>query len=281
MEKKIYLGESKNGKIKLLHELSNEQINLYNKSAKELVEVNKSSWPFLIVKQNYFLFMEETLADFKNINFVKEVPWEIMQEITIQSNRRLYNFIGSFASYVDHTKTYIARKFGKNSAELDAFIKATNFHFGNTFGYRFLCKLRDYTLHCGMPMGNISATATLNEKKVYENTVTLKFGRDELLQKFPSKKWGKIVGPELQKMDEFFSVSNLVYDTMDCIEKMNKILIKFNHLLIIEATEKIIKALELNTDWTKEYFRLITKDENSDENLLISQIPFHLMQTNP
>ena len=280
MEQTINLGKSKDGKIEFLHELSNEQINLYDKSAKELIELNKTSWPFIIVKQNYFLFMEETLADFKNVNFAEEVPWEFMQEKTIQSNRRLFNFIGSFVSYVDHTKTYLSRKFGKESNELTEFIKATNYHFDNTFGYRFFCKLRDYTIHCGMPMGNISATATRNEiKQVYENSVTLKFGRDELLQKFPIKKWGNIVGPELEKKDEFFSVSNLVYDTMICIQKMNEILEKINQKLTIEATENIINALEINSDWNDEYCLLLWKEKNGEKSVLISQIPFHLMRT--
>lgn len=280
MQEIINLGKSKNGKIEFLHELTKEQIDLYDKSAKELIELNKSSWPFLIVKQNYFLFMEETLADFKDVNFVEEVPWEFMQEKTIQSNRRLFNFLGSFVSYVDHTKTYLSRKFGKKSEELIEFTKATNFHFDNTFGYRFLCKLRDYTIHCGMPMGNISATATRNEKRqVYENSVTLNFGRDELLQKFPTKKWGAIVGPELEKKEDFFSVSNLVYDTMVCIQKLNEILEKFNQKLVFQATENIIKALEINAKWNEEYCLLLWKEDNGEKSVLVSQIPFHLMRT--
>lgn len=280
MKQRINLGKSKNERIEFLQELSEEQINIYDKSAKELIELNKSSWPFLIAQQNYFLFMEETLADFKNVNFIEKVSWEFMQEKTIQSNRRLFNFLGSFVSFVDHSKTYLTRKFGKDSDELIEFIKTTNFHFDNTFGYRFFCKLRDYTIHCGMPMGNISATAIRNENEgVYENTVTLKFGRDELLQKFPSKKWGNIVGPELEKKEEFFSVSNLVYDTMVCIQKINETLEKFNHKLIIEETEKIIKALEINSDWNEDYCLLLWKEENGEKSVLISQIPFHLMQT--
>ena len=279
MEETINLGKSKNGKIEFLHKLTKEQIDLYDKSAKELIELNKSSWPFLIVKQNYSLFMEETLADFKNVNFAEEVSWEFMQEKTIQSNRRLFNFLGSFTSYVDHTKTDLSRRFGKKSEELIEFTKATNLHFDSIFGYRFLCKLRDYTIHCGMPMGNISATATRNEKsQVYENSVTLNFGRDELLQKFPTKKWGAIVGPELKEKEDFFSVSNLVYDTMVCIQKMNEILERFNQKLVIKATKNIIKALEIDSEWNDEYCLLLWKEKNGEKSVLVSQIPFHLMR---
>ncbi|MDG4950781.1 hypothetical protein NLM59_07580 [Weeksellaceae bacterium KMM 9724] len=280
MEETINLGKVREGKVEYLQELSKEQIELYDKYSKELIEINKTTWPFLIAKENYFLFMEETLADFKNVNFAGEVPWEFMQEKTIQSNRRLFNFLGSFFSYVDHTKTYLSRKFGKDSKELLEFKKETSFHFDYTFGYRFFCKLRDYTIHCGMPMGNISATATRNEKrKVYENSVTLKFGRNELLQKFPTKKWGNIVGPELEKKEEFFSVSNLVYDTMLCIQNLNEKLVEFNKTLIDEATENILKALEINSNWDENYCLLLWKEQNGEKSIQISQIPFHLMRT--
>ena len=278
MKNRISLGNVKNETIEFLHELSKEQIIAFDKSNKELIELNKSSWTFLITQQNYFLFMEETLEDFKNVNFIEKVPWEFMQEKTIQSNRRLFNFIGSFVSFIDHSKTYLSRKFGKDSKELIEFIKATNFHFDNCFGYRFFCKLRDYTIHCGMPMGNISVTANRNDLEgIYEQTVTLKFGRDELLTKFPIKKWGNIVGPELVKKDEFFSVSNLVYDTMVCIQSINKILEKVTFKLIIQETEKITKALEINSDWNEDYCLLLWNEERGKKNVIITQIPFHLM----
>ena len=280
MEETINLGKSKDGNIEFLQELTKEKIDLYDKSVLELIALNKTTWPFLIVKQNYFLFMDETLSDFKNVNFLQEVPWKFMEDKTIQSNRRLFNFLGSFVSYVDHTKTYLSRKFGKKSDELNEFVKATNFHFNNTFGYRFFCKLRDYTIHCGMPMGNITATAERNEEKqVYENSVTLKFGRDELLRNFPTKKWGQIVGPELEKKEEYFSVSNLVYDTMICIQKLNEILENINRDLVNKATDKIIKALEINSEWNNDYCLLLWKVKDGEKSVRISQIPFHLMRT--
>ena len=225
MEKKVNLGKSTNGQIEFLNEISKGDLENYTESVNELIKLNKSTWPFLIAQKNYFLFMEETIEDFNGLNFLKHIPWEFMEEKTIQSNRRLYNFISSFVSFTDHAKTYLNRNYGENSEELKEFKIESSFNFDNCFGYRFFCKLRDYIIHCGMPMGNISLISERNEKKgIYENTVILKFGKEELLKNFPKKKWGNIVGPELELKEDFFSVSNLVYDTMVCIKKLNKIL---------------------------------------------------------
>lgn len=279
MEKIVNLGKSENGKFEFLQELTKQQLETYNISSKSLIEINKSTWPFLIVKQNYFLFMEETHADFKNMNFMEEIPWEFLQDKTIQCNRRLFNFLGSFGAYIDHTKTYLSRKYGKKSNELDEFIKATSINFDKTFGYRFFCKLRDYTIHCGMPMGNITLTAEKDEEKqVYKNTVILKFGKNELLKNFDLKKWGNIVGPELQKKEDFFSVSNLVYDTMKCIQELNKILEKFNNDEIVESSKSIIKSLNLEHILDTCYCLLTWNEENGEKSVSISQIPFHLIK---
>lgn len=270
MTKKIGIGLLNADKIDFVRELTSAEIELYNLNSKSLIEANKSSWIFKILKMNYLIFMEETYKDFENIDFKIPVPWEIMEEKSILINKRFGSFISSFASYNDHTRTYLSRTFGKNSTELQEFNDATKIHFENNFGYRFFCKgLRDYSIHCGIPLVSINIKYNNLEK-----IVTLLFDRDELLKNWD---WKKLIKPELENMPQYFQVTNLVYEAMKSTEEINEILLLHNNKLIDEATKNIQENFQLINNQKLKSCLLIWNENEKIENAKIGQIPFHLM----
>jgi hypothetical protein len=74
--------------------------------------------------------------------------------------------LSSFVSFTDHSKTYLTREYGNESDELKEFKLTANHFFDNNFGYKFFCKLRDYVIHCGMPMASIDLIQNQNKKEV-------------------------------------------------------------------------------------------------------------------
>ena len=265
MAKKIALALSDGDKGKFIREMSKDEIDLYNLNCKVLTETNKATWSFQILEQNYFDFMKATHEDFEDVDF-KTISWEVLQEKTITANRRLSNFLSSFVSFTDHSKTYLTREYGAESDEIEEFKITASHFFDNNFGYKFFSKLRDFVIHCGMPMASIDLVIKHGKKEV-----RLLFDREDLLSSFT---WKAIIKPDLEAQEEFFSVTNLVYEAMKCSAQLNEVLKKFEKKLIINASTEINKIEGLN----KECCFLIWDENNSMETANIGHIPFHLIQ---
>lgn len=263
MAKKIALAVFDGKKERFIRELSQVEIDNYNINCKILIETNKSTWCFQILEQNYFDFMQLTHEDFENLD--KNSSWETVQEKTITANRRLSNFLSSFVSFTDHAKTYLSREYGSESNELKEFKLTASHFFDNNFGYKFFSKLRDYVIHCGMPMVSLDIAIKQNKK-----IIRLLFDRDDLLSSFT---WKAIIKPDLEAQKEFFTVTNLVFETMKCSAQLNEVLKKFETKLITNASKEISKIKELSS----ECCFLVWEENDSMENANISHIPFHLM----
>jgi hypothetical protein len=272
MNKNIAIGVLKRNKTEFVRELKKSEIDIYNKNSKILIEANKSSWIFEILKMNYFTFMEETWKDFESLDFKENIPWEIMEQKSILINKRFGSFLSSFSSFHDHTRLYLSRTFGKKSDELNTFNQAASTYFDNNFGYRFFSKgLRDYSIHCGMPLISIKIKHNNVEK-----VVTLLFDRDELLKNWD---WKALIKPEIENQPDFFEVTNLVYDAMKNTQELNKVLETINNDLINKASQIIKENFEFNNEENSKSCFLIWNENEKIENARIGQIPFHLIST--
>ena len=117
-----------------------------------------------------------------------------VSKLVILLNQRTVNFLSSMRTYLDHAETRLKRKYGHTSSEAKDFAVAAAKEFDNSFAYRFMYKLRNYTQHCGMPLGFISGISTLptplpDEPPVHKIDFT--FSREELLQNFPDGGQGR------------------------------------------------------------------------------------------
>lgn len=271
MNKNIALGIIQKNKTEFVRKLKKSEIDIYNKNYNILIETNKSSWIFEILKMNYITFMEESRKDFEPLDLKENIPWEIMEQKSILINKRFGSFLSSFSSYHDHTRVYLSRTFGKESEELNKFKQATSTHFDNNFGYRFFSKgLRDYSIHCGMPLVSINI-----KQNNIEKVVTLLFDRDELLKNWD---WKARIKPELQKQPDFFEVTNLVYDAMKNTQELNNVLETINNDLKNRASKIIKENFEFTNEKNSKSCFLIWNKNEKIENARIGQIPFHLLK---
>lgn len=80
-------------------------------------------------------------------------------DLLLKANQVILNFLSSFKFFLDNGESYLKRKYGKNSDEASSFIKLTRQEFDNCFAYRFLIKLRNYSIHLGFPLQGLMLEA--------------------------------------------------------------------------------------------------------------------------
>ena len=169
---------------------------------------------------------EKTLSEIQTAHETgAHVDTEYLTNLVITLNQRMLNFLSSMRTYVDHAEARLKRTHGVNSPQTSLFLKTTASEFDTCFGYRFMYRLRNYTQHCGMPLGLISGGSTLptpRSDQQPEHRIDFYFLRDELLQNFDG--WGKIVTPELKAMPERFPLSAYVTDTKECLKRIEAVL---------------------------------------------------------
>lgn len=141
----------------------------------------------------------------------------------VEVNRHVLNFLSAMKTFLDHTQTRLDRQFGKESSEFKQFKAAEHAAFDNHFSYRFVSKLRNYTQHCGMPLGNISANVLQDDPPdgTVKHIIDFFFDRDSLLTKF--SEWSRHVEPELKAMPTQFPISEHIHQTMECLEEINAV----------------------------------------------------------
>lgn len=137
---------------------------------------------------------------------ISEMPHGFMQPDTAIANdmyvemcKGVLNLLSSLKVFLEFSETYLKRKYGGNSTEFKAFKDSQARRFDESFSYRFCYKLRNYTQHCGLPVGEL-ATSTAHRSSTDRTTVlSLVLVRKELLETFD---WGKHVVSHLEKLPE-------------------------------------------------------------------------------
>lgn len=102
------------------------------------------------------------------------------------------NWLTAMRLFLDHEETELKRRFGKQSAEVDAFTAATAKAFdAEEPGYRFATKFRNYVQHCGVPLSSLDFARVPGSNPRAKQSVLLLAKRDELLAEFADG-WGPV-----------------------------------------------------------------------------------------
>ncbi|SHM98815.1 hypothetical protein [Flavobacterium xinjiangense] len=181
-------------------------------------------------------------------------------------NRLFLNYLSSFRTFIDHSETTIKRKFGKTSDQADMFKKITNGLFDEFFSYRFLCKLRNYSQHCGLPIDEIEISATKQADETFIGKGKIEFDCQKLLSEY--KEWGPVKKDLIEKskisifpiLDElhtalmkFWNAINQLYTT-DLLKAVEFIELKAGHLKADDCKVCLFTDIRNNENGTLEYF---------------------------
>ena len=184
-------------------------------------------------------------------SYVKDpriVNYLMLERMTLNVNRLIINYLSSCRTFLDHTEFKLKRVYGEKSQRFIVFKTATALEYDNNFSYRFLYKLRNYTQHCGMPLGGIKFSS--KEEPEFSgnitNTLSIYFDRNRLLE---FDKWGSPVEEELRKLPTECDIIPYIQEFKKSLDRLNLVLIKDNIAKLIESAEKIELLLTQTKAW--------------------------------
>ena len=146
------------------------------------VELNHYSYDKLLYKmvsKNYQSVIDLIAA--YEIKIMTNSSSKFIDEMMIELNYCMLNFLTVFRAFLDHHETRIKQKYGKNSQELSQFKKYCSYEFDNNAAYRFFYKYRDFCQHCGMPVSIITTRLTQTDTGEERNVLEILTNKERLL----------------------------------------------------------------------------------------------------
>lgn len=181
-------------------------------------------------------------------------------DLLLQSNRVILNLLSSFKFFLDNGEAYLKRKYGKDSCESKEFRELTRNEFDNVFAYRFLIKLRNYSLHLGFPLIGLELRAEKNIETLLNTTGSLQLSINIDLIKKEKNLLGKIVYNDIKNLEEDIDLKPLIVDLYSSILKIQK-------FIFSKQKEEIENAIS-NLETFAGKYKTKTNDINVFNNLL-------------
>jgi hypothetical protein len=184
---------------------------------------------------------EKSLAEIEaSYSTEKDVNRVWLSELASVMNQRILNFLSSMRTYLDHTETRLKRKSGETSQQVKEFKLATAKEFDGHFAYRFVYKLRNYTQHCGMPLGKIAGMSNrINHRSndTVQNTMDFYFTKSELLSNFDG--WGDLVKSEIEALPEDFPLRGYLIEATESLRRIEDV-VKNNDKADVQASLNVL-----------------------------------------
>jgi hypothetical protein len=155
-------------------------------------------------------------------------------------NRRLANYLSSMRMFLDYSEFRFKRAHKEHADRLKAFQHSRSQLFDTSFSYRFAYKLRNYTQHFGLPVGDISITERLvnGSTEATESRVTVAFRTADLLA-VGGDCWGP-VRRDLRELVGQLNVAEVMREVPSAIKRLwvENLQIEADY---IEATGKVVE----------------------------------------
>lgn len=266
-------------KIEFIDTLTQEQFENFEKSIEVIEEIHSITRLFEFVflnNEDFFKYLEDTLHQLTKKSIVwNGVKRDDSDKVFQNCNRLFLNYLSSVRTFLDHSETFINRKYGTNGKELIEFKKITAYFYDNSFAYRFFYKLRNYSQHIGLPLDNLSFNTKYDkENNTVKVQLNVKFKTEKLLSNY--KSWGT-VKTDLENMSTEFEVSPLVYEMTHNIKLIKENIEVINKAELLNAVNYIT---ELNAEFKNPEIELfiaydVQKNKNGDySGFTTINIPF-------
>lgn len=199
-----------------------------------LAEKEQALTHFLFSNNYYkmlFMNIDELLNYIKEIENKESKTAFEMEECFLNVNRLTINFLGLFFSYINHYEKDLKDFTGKDSEQVKKFKNITSKYFDKHFEYRFFYKLRNYSIHCTIPITSINSSI-VNPTKRYCIDI------DSLLDNYND--WGPIVKKDLESIDTI-DIKKIMQDSKKMFNELHKELVLINNFDIYKNIEIIQK----------------------------------------
>ncbi|RZI54630.1 MAG: hypothetical protein EOP12_01885 [Pseudomonas sp.] len=205
-EKLLRLLALSGGHIREIRHLTESEGNVYRKAHQHLQDHDEAVSLIEMVRRNLKSY-EECLKQSSETIPTRGGIGELSRSTKLEINRHFLNFLATARQFLDHTETRLKRQYSETPEVFQLFRKRTSRAFDNVFAYRFMYKLRNYSQHCGSPIGHVTHGGYSDENGDPVFTLHVNFDADALLRS-GGDVWG-VVKADLIKRGPKFSVGNL------------------------------------------------------------------------
>jgi len=203
--------------------------------------LNKTYKQFVVFKflqlnlKDYFEFIEK-LTRVPSVNIDYNVVTN--KTIVLEANKLILNVLTSFKFFLDNAETYLKRENGKESQIVNEFISLTNNNYDKSFAYRFLSKMRNYSIHLGFPLEVLNVDIDFNKENPEKSICDFELKIDIEILKKEKSLFGSL-HKELIQMDEDIDLRPLITELSHYIMETQKFLYRKQKEEIDEALDNI------------------------------------------
>lgn len=194
------------------------------------------------------------------------------------ANKLILNSLMSFKFFLDNAEFYLKRKFGTTSKQATDFELLKKRIYDNSFAYRFLYKLRNYSVHLGFPLEVINFEINFNSKHPEKSEHSAKlFLNKELLLKEKDLFGAKVFNEIKEWKNEL--------DLIPLINELSHHIIEFQKFIYLKQKDELTNSIEnielftenskTETNQIKVYY--IYKKEGKKISLNVYDVPFEIL----
>lgn len=240
-------------------------------------KAKESYFDLLKIEEIYFNLLKN-YKEFEMAMFEKAIDsvifrdytWDTFKEKIHEFDRRIFNFLAQVRLFFDHTSRILGNVYGKESKELAYFEKLRNSKYDDSFSFRLLEAVRNYSQHSDLPVGSINmmfknVNIDGEDKKTAYTTPFLNVMKIKSDKKFKSSVREEINDDD--KIDLSFHLRSYISDLSSIHYMMNK------------YQEEYIKGIINKLYGLRNYYKEYTFEElpwieaigdEGDDNVLIS-----------
>lgn len=234
----------KNGSIRAVRPLDQSELDRYRQAIVHLREFHRARKLIEMIERNSRELREAFSAAEQRLG-QSNVLSDVREEIELEVNRRLLNYLTAMRLFLDQTETRLKRRYGQDSSEVRAFLDRCKKAFDSKFGYRFLYKLRNFGQHQALPIGHVKVSSSLDPQTgQVSKTLEVSFDTSELLEQGKDV-WGPVQA-ELRSAPPLLDVRPLVEEASEELRQIeNTIMACERRALTASATvlESTLKSV--------------------------------------
>ena len=160
------------------------------------------NWNRLKAMRDLFANVESVGGNFRYID---------NQVLTMSFMGEVVNWLAATRLYLENNRDLLAKNLGEDGDGYQSYLETTHKVFDSNPAYQFLYNLRDYSQHCGAPLGGFTVSASKNRKG---SSPELFVRRSELLQ--ASFKWKSSTKELIEKWPEQIILLPLIVLVVPC-----------------------------------------------------------------
>lgn len=191
-----------------------------NDYLKVIFDVKPIVTAFVAVRENFADFMasiDNSLSIMKN--YISPSSSAINKSLNCLSllTRHVSNFLASGSLLLANSEVQLKKVFGKSSEEINSWNCYRRALHSNSFAYRFIYELRNFSQHYGLPISGFNFQSNNMAKGIRSNDLTIYVCKNDLLK--DNYKW-KGLREEIEALEERTDIVPLLNEYNELLGKL-------------------------------------------------------------